>query len=119
MSYKEIYDQLTSLCNKYCLISGQADIREIEKGRFEFATIEEHDYLIVAGCFPNDLIQKSFIDFECEVGSSGPYEFRALLSYEPAQIGNYPPPNVEVETHMMIEHIEYKKVIFSDENPSY
>jgi hypothetical protein len=108
MSYKDVYDQLTELCKKYCLISGQADIIRVND-RLEFGPISPHDYVVVAGCFPDDLIHSSFVDFECIVDGPGIYDFRALLSYSPAQIGNYPPPNVEVDRYMMIEYIEYKK----------
>lgn len=113
MSHKEIYNQLSDLCKRYCLISGQATVIRGEDGVFKFSKINNNDYIIVAGCFPDDLILGAFSDYECAVESEGEYDFRALLSYEPSQIGNYPPPNVEVESYMMIEHIEFKTILFT------
>lgn len=54
---------------------------------------------------------------ECigEGQADGRYWIKALLQYDKGQVGNYPPPNVEIAPHYVVEHIEFEKI---EEDPN-
>jgi hypothetical protein len=102
-----IFSTLKELSQKYCLVHGMAAIIRTEDGSLAFDKNDLENIYQHVGCFEEQEIRKAFEEYECHEMEPGEYEFTALLSYTPAQIGNYPPPNVEADEYMMIEAIEY------------
>lgn len=66
----------------------------------------------MGGVCADDLIQEALEDRENDkvirkIDKNGHYEFKALLSIHREQRGDYPPPNLEVPTYCVIEHMEF------------
>ena len=90
LSTAEIFDLIEKLNKRFTAIKGWGLIKD--KSIEEF---NEGSYVVESGAVIDDeLIEDFFNEFEYEV-EDGFYEFRFLLSYSSAQIGKYPPPNIE------------------------
>lgn len=115
MEYKEIFDTLKSLTKNYCLIKGWCEIIKTDAG-FVLKDFTDENYVSIAGLFADDLIMQAFTEeFECDVEKEGIYKFTALLNYSAAQIGDYPPPNIECQEYMTVDYIEYKFICSHEE----
>lgn len=115
MEYKEIFDTLKSLTKNYCLVKGCGKIIKTDAG-FVLKDFTDESYVSIAGLFAEDLIKQAFTEeFECDVEKEGVYEFTALLNYSAAQIGDYPPPNIECQEYMTVDYIEYKFICSHEE----
>lgn len=110
MDYKEIFNQLNSLTKKYVLVRGICDLVKNDEGKYIFEKFDDCTIYESTGNYDEDLMaerfdkETEFEGMECE----GFYKFAALLSYSPAQIGDYPPPNIEVPAYYDLEHIEFE-----------
>lgn len=94
LSTKEIFNLIEKLNKTYTVVKGWGLIKDNSIESFD-----ETSYIIECGNGEDcELIEDFFNDFEYEL-EDGFYEFRFLISYSPAQIGNYPPPNVECEAY--------------------
>ena len=90
LSTAEVFELIDNVNKRFTAIKGWGLIKDKTIEDFD-----EYSYLIESGVsVDNELIEEFFNDFEYEV-EDGFYEFRFLLSYSSAQIGNYPPPNIE------------------------
>jgi hypothetical protein len=105
MTIAETFLTLKDLCHKYCLIKGTGEIVKSKEGTFLFN--RNNFGYAVAGFCDEDLLLGTIDAYEHAVEKEGYYDFIAIVSRSPAQIGNYPPPNVEVPEYMMVEMIEY------------
>lgn len=116
MTTKEAFDQFKKLTEDFILFSGQCQMAKKENGKLFFKGYEVDDDMIWATSpIDEDLINERFdeeTEFDAKdfpgLGKEGFYTFEALLSYSPAQYGNYPPPNCEASDYYYIEHIEFK-----------
>lgn len=106
MTIQEVFALLKDLSQKYCLIEGGGEIVKSSDGTYHFDR-SNFGFSIGCGFMDEDLTLQAIDEYECQVQEGGHYDFVALLSYCPAQIGNYPPPNVEVPEYMMLEIMEY------------
>lgn len=90
LSTAEIFELIKKLNSRFTAIKGWGLIKDKSIEDFN-----ECSYVVECGSvIDNELIEEFFNEFEYEV-EDGFYEFRFLLSYSSAQIGNYPPPNIE------------------------
>jgi len=90
LSTSEIFELIKNLNSRFTAIKGWGLIKDKSIESFD-----ECSYVIECGAVvDNELIEEFFNEFEYDV-EDGFYEFRFLLSYSSAQIGNYPPPNIE------------------------
>jgi hypothetical protein len=105
---KEIFDTMDKLTEQYCFVRFFADIHKDEDGQMKFKGDVYENIYMMAGMMDEDLLNEAFHEFEPEVEQEGSYTIKALLYYSKAQIGNYPPPNIEVPPHCEIQHIEFK-----------
>lgn len=116
MTAKEAFDQLKKLTKEFILFSGCCEMVKNENGKFIFKDFKlEEDMFSATEGVDEDLINERFdeeTEFDAKdfpgLGKEGFYTFEALLSYSPAQYGNYPPPNCEASDYYYIEHIEFK-----------
>lgn len=116
MDYKALFSQLKKLTESYVLIKGSCALKD--DGRGKYSINSPSDYMIYesSGNFNEELMEESLIvDMEFDVECEGHYDFEALVSFSSAQIGNYPPPNVEVPAYYYVEHIELRYVTQIDE----
>ncbi|WP_133944031.1 hypothetical protein [Epilithonimonas xixisoli] len=120
LSTKEVFELINALNKRFIAVSGWGFIKDSIITDFD-----ESSYFIESGySVDHDLIEEFFKEFDYEV-EDGFYEFKFLLSYSPAQVGCYPPPNIEchayydyvdsiIELKATVE--EYKTVIEIDNN---
>lgn len=116
MNYKEIFDTvINALGSRRIIIMGTISIKSESEGVFTTSSFikDEEDYSwydkFAGYIFSDDLIEKAFMEeFQHNVDKEGIYYIKAILSYTEEQRGNYPPPNLEAEEYMLIEHIEYE-----------
>jgi hypothetical protein len=94
LSTKEVFELIDKVNNHFTSIKGWGLIKNNLIEDFD-----ESSYLVESGLqVDEELIQEFFNEFEYNV-EDGFYEFRFLLSYSSAQIGNYPPPNIECQAY--------------------
>lgn len=108
-NYKKIFDEMTALTEKYTLIFGSCYIDSCE-GKYIIAS-KDMWINVDAGKCDEELAVEAIREIEefCEdVKTEGYYKFRALLTYDSAQTGNYPPPNIELPAYHTVEYIEFK-----------
>jgi hypothetical protein len=105
MTAQEIFETLKMLVQKYSLVRGEIAIHKEDDGSVFFDKVDLNFYQM-SGCFDDADIRDAFENHEWDIKEEGTYEFLCLLSYSEPQVGNYPPPNVEVDSYMMIEYIE-------------
>lgn len=116
MDYKKIFDQINTLTKKYVLVRGICDLVKNDDGKYVFEKFDDCTIYESTGNYDDELMAESFTEeAEFEVECEGFYKFAALMSYSPAQIGNYPPPNVEVPAYYDLDHIEFELEISKDE----
>jgi len=110
-TYKEQFDFLKEFCKKYTYLVGWGLFELDDNEKYILRGFDGDNHIVLAGLDNESLIIEAFNEgeYEWRVTEPGFYEFHAILSYSPAQIGDYPPPNIEVAEYMMIEYIEYKK----------
>jgi hypothetical protein len=108
MDYKEIFDQINSLTKRFIVVRGTCDLVKTDNNKYVLKEFDDCTIYESTGNFDQDLMGESFTEeAEFEVECEGFYKFAALLTYSEAQIGNYPPPNVEVPAYYCLEHIEF------------
>ena len=107
--YKEKFEFIKNFCDNYSYLMGWGLIEKQEDGRYAFVGFDGDSYIVWAGRHDEELIIQEFTERENEVTEDGFYEFRALLILSKAQIGDYPPPNIEMPEYMMVEYIEFEK----------
>jgi hypothetical protein len=94
LSTKQVFELIEKVNKRFTAIKGWGLIKDNLIEGFD-----ECSYVVESGVsVDNELIEDFFSEFECEV-EDGFYEFRFLLSYSSAQIGNYPPPNIECQAY--------------------
>ncbi len=116
MDYKNIFDQLNSLTEKYILVRGICDLVKNDDGKYVFEKFDDCTIYESTGNYDDELMAESFTEeAEFDAGCEGFYRFTALMSYCPAQIGNYPPPNIEMPAYYNLEHIEFELEISKED----
>lgn len=116
MNYKELFDKIKRITTGQVLIKGFGTIVKDEDGKFVFDEFSCDNIYESTGNFDEDLMRERFdSDHNFEVECDGEYRFEALFSYSEAQIGDYPPPNVEVPAYYDLLHIEFHLEISKDE----
>jgi hypothetical protein len=121
MDYKEIFDQLNKLTKGFILVRGICDLIKNNEGKYIFEKFDDYTIYESTGNYDEDLMaerfdhETEFEDIECE----GFYKFTALLSYSPAQIGNYPPPNIELPAYYDLYYIEFELKFRKEENDNF
>lgn len=94
LSTAEVFELIDKVNKRFTAIKGWGLIKDNSIEDFD-----ECSYVVESGIsVDNELIEEFFNEFEYEV-EDGFYEFRFLLSYSSAQIGNYPPPNIECQAY--------------------
>lgn len=116
MSYKKIFDEFNEFTESYLIVRGMCDLVKMENGNYRFSEFNDDCIYEATGNYDEDLIRESFnyyddLKIECE----GLYKFQALLTHEKAQIGDYPPPNIELPEHYCIDYIEFELEISKDD----
>lgn len=112
MTVKETFDLLMELSLKNILITGYCQFFERD-GKFVIGDFDYINFHVRAGGCSEDLIIDCFLEDDQEwpqIDKEGCWSFEALLNYSPAQIGEYPPPNIEIPEYVMIEYSEFKFV---------
>lgn len=107
MTTLEIFNTLRLLYEKYSYIKAWGLIEEQENGIFKLVEFNQDSYILCSGKDDSELIIQAFNEYECQVSQPGMYEFEALISYTEAQVGNYPPPNIEVPAYVEIEVVNF------------
>lgn len=90
----EVFNLLEQINIRYTAVLGWGviennSLKDFDEGSFIVKT---------SGGENGDLIEEFFKEFEFDL-QDGYYEFKFLLSYSKAQIGDYPPPNIEVPAY--------------------
>lgn len=104
LSPSEIFKLVDYLNKNYTIISGWGIIKN---GILDYFG-EDSFILETSNYGSEELIIDCFKENEFEV-EDGFYEFKAMLNYSPAQVGNYPPPNVEISAYYTVEYLEINK----------
>jgi len=102
--YEELYEDYNDMIKKYCLATLICDIRKGEDGFFFDGMLSE-SFFIMAGLFPEEMVQEAFEDFDFEgagIDKEGCWEIRTLMSYSPQQTGDE--GMVEVRAYLCIDH---------------
>ena len=116
MDTKEIFDQLNTLTEKYLLIRGMCEMVLNEDGKYIFKDFDDSIIYDSTGSYDEELLAETFSEeSEFEVECEGHYRFVAMVHYSPAQVGNYPPPNIEVPAHYELQHIEFELEISKED----
>ena len=105
---KQIFDEINKLTQKYLLLRGMCKIVLNNEDKYTFKDIDDSIIYESTGNFDSELVletlkEESGFDVECP----GYYKFSAMLYYNCAQVGSYPPPNVEIPAHYELMHIEF------------
>lgn len=116
MNYKELFDKIKRITTGQVLVKGFGTIVKDEYGKFVFDKFSCDDIYESTGNFDEELMAERFSDeFDFDVECEGDYMFEALFSYSEAQIGCYPPPNIEVPAYYDLLHIEFHLEISKEE----
>lgn len=111
----EVFNLLDEINKRYTAVFGWGLIEtnklvNFDDSSFIIKTSEADDH---------DLIEKFLNDFDFDL-QDGYYEFKFLLSYSEAQIGDYPPPNIEVPAYYdYIDSTFEKKASIEDYNTAF
>lgn len=110
----EVFNLIDEVNKRYTAVFGWGVI--INNKLLGFA--EDSYILKTSGTEDYDLIESFFKDFEFDL-LDGFYEFKFLLSYSKAQIGDYPPPNIEIPAYYdYVDAIFEKKASIEEYNNS-
>lgn len=116
MDYKEKFDLINSLTKSFIVVRGICDLVKTNNDKYVFKEFDDCTIYESTGNFDEDLMAESFTEeAEFEAECEGFYKFAALLTYSEAQIGYYPPPNVEVPAYYCLEHIEFELEMSKEE----
>jgi len=107
MDYKETFDKIKLLTDKYLLVKGYCLMVKGVSG-YKMEDLTDDDIFETTSNYDEELILEAFNENIFEVESEGIYKFEALLTYSPEQVGNYPPPNIECYPYYYIDYIEFK-----------
>lgn len=90
----EVFNLLDEINKRYTAVFGWGLIKKNSLINFD-----DGSFIVqTAGGENSDLIEEFFNEFEFNL-EDGYYEFKFLLSYSKPQIGDYPPPNIEVPAY--------------------
>lgn len=116
MNYKKLFDKIKRITTGQVLVKGFGTIIKNEDGKFVFDKFSCDNIYESTGNFNEDLMCERFDDdHDFDVKCEGEYRFEALFSYSAAQVGHYPPPNVEVPAYYDLLHIEFHLEISKEE----
>lgn len=116
MDTKEIFDQIKSLTSKYLLIKGICEMTLNEDGKYVLNYFDDSVIYESTGNYNEELLAETFSEEEgFNVECEGHYKFIAMLHYSSAQVGDYPPPNIEVPAHYELQHIEFELEISKED----
>jgi hypothetical protein len=113
MTNKEIFDQYKALRDKYIWVSGELHFSMRERSLwlddtiiFEGPDTDETKESIAEALANGADPSVGYSGEYGEIDQAGVYSFDALTIFVPAQIGNYPPPNIEAHSYLEVLHIE-------------
>ena len=110
---EEIFNQFKELNNKYLLISIPVKMEKQNENYFSIISDIHEEYISSTDFFDFDLIKDCFLEENEYLIKDYPYLknghclLEALLTLSPAQIGDYPPPNVECVAYYNIEFLKF------------
>lgn len=100
----EVFNLLDEINKRYTAVFGWGLIENNSLKDFD-----EASFIVKTGGDENsDLIEEFFNEFEFDL-EDGYYEFKFLLSYSRAQIGDYTPPNIEVPAYYDLIDATFEK----------
>ena len=110
---EEIFNEFKELNNKYLLISIPVEMEKQNENYFSIISNIYEEYISSTDFFDFDLIKDCFLEEneylikDYPYLKNGIYLLEALLTLSPAQIGDYPPPNVECVAYYNIEFLKF------------
>ena len=113
---EETFNQFKELNNKYLLISIPVEIEKQNENYFSIISDILEEYISSTDFFDFDLIKDCFLEEneylikDYPYLKNGHYLLEALLTFSPAQIGDYPPPNVECVAYYNIEFLKFTEI---------
>lgn len=107
MMSNEVFTDLKHLLSTYCFVNGFIDFGEGEHGSIGIIGVPSEGIVQADGVYDEDLFNESMMNSEIPKQAGGHYYFEALFLYNKAQIGDYPPPNIEMQAHLELEKIEF------------
>lgn len=111
----EVFNLLEEINKRYTAVFGWGLIENNKLINFD-----DSSFIIkTSGAEDYDLIEDFLNDFEFDL-EDGYYEFKFILSYSKAQIGDYPPPNIEVPAYYDFIDAKFeKKASIEDYNTAF
>lgn len=108
-NYEELFWELDDIQEKYCFVRAwTAEVIFIEDDGFRFKDFTFENFCASIGMFNEESILDAFINTENEpltVAKPGIYNFKALLSYSPEQVGEF--GRTEIPSYLIVEHIDW------------
>lgn len=109
MHGKELFDELHNMQKSHSTISGFVVIATDDEGDKE-VIFNEANVIVMFGLIDEEEAADNLLDSDVFKNlEDGCYHFQCLFTFNSAQIGDYPPPNIEVPEHYNVDYIEFFK----------